>query len=95
MKSVLLAAVVAVAQAGTASFEAWKSTHGKSYATLAEENLRLSIFERNLAVIDAHNAKKDRSWSIAWAHTVHALATASVHSSHCGVCTVCAAGRWA
>ena len=29
---------------------------------------------------------------IARAHTVHALATASLHSSHCGVCTMCGAG---
>ena len=26
------------------------------------------------------------------AHAVHALATASLHSSHCGACTVCDAG---
>ena len=31
-------------------------------------------------------------WHGRGAHTVPALATASVHSSHCGVCTVCATG---
>ena len=42
-------------------FEKFKKLHGKSYASLQEEELRFQHFQANLAKIEKHNAE-GHSW---------------------------------
>ena len=44
-------------------FARFKEVHGKSYASLAEEELRFGHFKDNLAKIEKHNSE-GHSWSL-------------------------------
>ena len=44
-------------------FSKFKAVHGKSYASLAEEELRFGHFKDNLAKIEKHNSE-GHSWRL-------------------------------
>ncbi|XP_068613083.1 cathepsin K [Brachionichthys hirsutus] len=58
---VLLLAASALARLDEASldsqWEQWKATQGREYNGLGEEELRRAVWEKNLRMIDAHNAE--------------------------------------
>lgn len=45
-------------------FESWKVQHGKNYASAEEETVRRSIFDSNVAIINAHNSKTDKTFTM-------------------------------
>ncbi|CAL4155915.1 unnamed protein product [Meganyctiphanes norvegica] len=57
----LLLCGLAVAQGNQKEWEAWKEEYGRNYLDDNEESYRQSIFESNLAFINAHNADYDNN----------------------------------
>ena len=47
------------------AFHAWKSVHGRTYATEAEHQRRSAIFQDNVRRINAHNANEARTYTLA------------------------------
>ena len=45
-------------------FDQWKATHGISYSSQFENAYRERIFLQNLAEIEAHNARKDQTYTM-------------------------------
>lgn len=45
-------------------FAAWKSAHGKSYDSPAQDELRRGIFEVNARSVAAHNSKQSKSFTM-------------------------------
>jgi hypothetical protein len=46
------------------SFAEFKSKYGKQYATIAEEHFRQHIFATNLQMLNSHNARANRSFTM-------------------------------
>jgi len=55
----LLLCGLAVVLASQEEWEAWKEEYGREYQDVEEESYRYSIFERNLLLINNHNADYD------------------------------------
>ena len=50
------------------AFQNFKSKHGKIYASKAEETLRFAIYIENIDKINKHNAKIDKTFTMAENH---------------------------
>ena len=48
-----------------ALFRAWAAQHGKAYASAAEEERRFGLFRASQALVEQHNARTDRTFSMA------------------------------
>ena len=61
--SCLLFSCLAASQDPVQEFAKFKTLHGKSYSSLAEEELRFGHFKENLAKIEKHNSE-GHSWRL-------------------------------
>ena len=59
----LVSCCLAVSQDPVQEFAKFKTLHGKSYSSLAEEELRFGQFKENLAKIEKHNSE-GHSWRL-------------------------------
>jgi hypothetical protein len=48
----------------TLSFAEFKNKYGKQYATIAEEHFREHIFKTNLEILNRHNARPNRTFTM-------------------------------
>merc|ERR1712013_570422 len=70
MKSIFAVAAAAVSvsalsveESHIGRFNNWKADHGKTYASIDEEEARFEVFMKNHASIEAHNANPDVTYT--------------------------------